>query len=97
MTDEVSTEDMTGRAARFAIRHKRALTIGGAIWFWASMAVYARFVSLPDLPDWARHGFFWAGVAFNAVWWGFVRPALERRIAALAPADRSSAPGDAGD
>lgn len=76
--ETIMTNDPMHRAAHFAIRHKRALTIGGAIWFWASMAVYARFVSLPDIPDWARQGFFWAGVAFNAIWWGFVRPQIAR-------------------
>ncbi|PIW54762.1 MAG: hypothetical protein COW16_09530 [Sphingomonadales bacterium CG12_big_fil_rev_8_21_14_0_65_65_10] len=80
MANEVGAADLTGRAARFAIRHKRALTIGGAIWFWASMAVYARLVSLPDLPDWARQGFFWTGVAYNAIWWGFIQPRIAGHV-----------------
>ena len=37
-------------------------------------------MSLPDLPDWARQGFFWTGVAYNAIWWGFIQPRIAGHV-----------------
>ena len=71
------------RIAQLAIRHDKAVAIFGAIWFWAGIAIYARFIELPDMPEIVRQGFFWLGVAFNATWWGFAKPALDRRKQAL--------------
>lgn len=63
--------------ARIAARHERTISIVGGIWFWAGIAVYANFIELPDVPEMVRQGFFWLGVAANAVWWGFLRPKIE--------------------
>lgn len=74
------TAGLVDRAAAIAARHERALTIAGAIWFWAGIAIYARFVELPRLvPEAWRPWVFWLSVGFNAAWWGFIRPAAERR------------------
>ena len=62
--------------------HAKAISIIAVIWFWLGVAITARFIRLPDwpwLPDWAV---FWTGVAVNAVWWGFLNPAIQRRRAA---------------
>ena len=60
--------------------HTRLIAIGAAIWFWLGVAIQARFVRLPDWPwippDWVV---LWSGIAANALWWGFLRPALVAR------------------
>lgn len=68
--------------------HARLISILGAIWFWLGIAIYARFLRLPDWPWLPDELLFWSGVAFNAVWWGFLRPAIERRRAERTAAER---------
>ena len=74
---------MIDRAARLAIRHERALTIAGIAWLTVSWAISARFIPLPDVPQFWKTGFFWAGVAYNATWWGFLRPRIAARKAQI--------------
>lgn len=50
--------------------HARAISILAAIWFWLGIAIQARFVRLPELPWLSAAAIFWAGVVFNALWWG---------------------------
>ena len=58
-------------------------TVVLGVWFWLGIAVYARFITLPDIPLINEQAiFFWGSVAFNAIWWGFARPALQKRKAA---------------
>lgn len=66
--------------------HAKAVSIVAAIWFWLGIAIYARFIRLPELPWLPADALFWAGVVFNAVWWGFLRPAIEARRSRREPA-----------
>ncbi|GAA4049117.1 hypothetical protein [Parerythrobacter jejuensis] len=75
---------MLERAITIGLKHERMIVIAAAIWFWAGIAIYARFIPLPDLPGWVRPTFFWSSVAFNAVWWGYVHGKVEARRRALA-------------
>ena len=59
--------------------HSRTISILAMAWFWAGCALAAGFVRLPDIPFVSDKVVFWAGVAVNAVWWGFVHPAIEKR------------------
>ena len=59
--------------------HTRAITIAAAIWFWLGIAIQARFLPLPGMPRELELAIFWLGAAFNAVWWGFMRPAIDKR------------------
>ena len=59
--------------------HAKAVSIAAAIWFWLGIAIYARFIRLPEWLWLPEQALFWAGVVVNAVWWGFLRPAIERR------------------
>ena len=63
----------------FAVRHRRALAIGGVIWFWAGVAVYTRFIQLPEFLVMFKGPFFWASVAGNALWWAAINPAIDKR------------------
>lgn len=76
------------RLIAFLDRHQRAITIGAALWFWASAAVYARFLVLPEIPQAVKDAFFWGSIPANALWWGFLRPRIEARreeLAAIEP------------
>ncbi|NNC60600.1 MAG: hypothetical protein HKO05_11500 [Erythrobacter sp.] len=68
---------------RFAVRQERAIEIVGGIWFALSCAVYARFIDLPDIPFSTDELALYASAAANGVWWGFVRPAFQKRQAEL--------------
>ncbi len=59
--------------------HARTISIVAVIWFWVGIAVQARFIPLPDLPRPVDRALFWSGVAANALWWGWLRPAIESR------------------
>ena len=77
---------------RFFIRHERLFGIAGMVWLAISCASYARFIDLPDIPFVTDEMALYFSAAYNAAWWGFLRPAIERRRAALA---RPSAEHDA--
>lgn len=74
--------------------HAKAISIVAAIWFWAGIAIQARFIPIPDMPHAVELGIFWAGVAVNAIWWGFLRPAIEHRRAARSGISKGTAPTD---
>ena len=79
------------RIARFSMRHEKAVAVLGFVWFWAGIAIYAEFIKLPDLPEIAVEVFFWLSVAFNASWWGYAKPAIDRKRAQLAQLEEDSA------
>ena len=69
------------RAASIADRHERLFTIGGAIWLALSCAAYARFIDLPEIPFVTdRNAWMFSG-AYNAIWWGFIHPQIDKRRA----------------
>jgi len=67
--------------------YAKAISIAAVIWSWLGIALHARFVRLPDLPWLSDRAVFWAGVVFNAVWWGWLRPAIANRRQARATAE----------
>ncbi len=78
------------RVIDFEARHERIISIVLGVWFAASCAVTARFIRLPDIPG-IDEGtiFMWSSGLFNAVWWGFARPAMLKRKAAREPSGRA--------
>ncbi|WP_296720660.1 hypothetical protein [Erythrobacter sp.] len=59
-------------------RHERLISLIGAGWFACGCAVYAKFIMLPDLPFLTDEVVLYSGAAYNALWFGFGRPAAER-------------------
>lgn len=72
-------DSLIDRADALLAPYAKAISIAGAIWFWAGCALYARFISLPELPFLTEPMVFWSGAVFNAVWYGFLYPAIQRR------------------
>ncbi|MEE9433135.1 MAG: hypothetical protein V3V15_02710 [Sphingorhabdus sp.] len=70
------------KVADFGMRYETLLSIIGGIWLAASWAVYARFVSLPDIPFLTDQTAIFLSSGYNAFWWGFLRPKIEKRKAA---------------
>ena len=66
------------KVQRFLARYERALDIFGLVWFWAGIAIYARWISLPEILFLTDGQIMFLGIAFNAVWWGFLRPKIEK-------------------
>lgn len=76
--------------ARFA-PHAKAISVAAVIWFWLGIALHARIIRLPELPWLSDRAVFWAGVVFNAAWWGWLRPAIEARRQKRAAAETGEA------
>ncbi|MGN3973154.1 hypothetical protein [Tsuneonella sp. SYSU-LHT278] len=67
----------------FFERHKRTISVAGIVWFALGCAITARFIELPDWRFWSDEFALYSGAAYNAIWWGFLRPAVQRRRANL--------------
>lgn len=70
--------------------YAKIISILAMVWFWVGIAIQAGFIDFFDLPPPVERAIFWAGVLFNAVWWGWLRPTIEqrRKLRAEAPQDR---------
>ena len=78
---------MTDALIRFAHKHERAIGLLGAAWFALGCAGQAGFVDLPRFPFLTGPVALVAAGLFNAAWFGFARPAIEKRKAALRAED----------
>ena len=67
------------RAARFADEHEREITIVSGIWFAISCASYIPFIPIPDVPYITDKNAWMFSGGWNAVWWGFIHPAIDKR------------------
>lgn len=69
------------RCDGFATRHQKIIGAVSVVWFALSCALAARFVSLPDFIPLDETTQLMVSGCFNALWWGFVNPRVERRRA----------------
>jgi len=65
------------------VRFERPLSWIAVIWSVLSIAAHARFISLPDVPYITDRNAWMVAAPWNAIWWGFLRPGIERRTAEL--------------
>lgn len=71
---------MVNRIVDIAARYRTPFVVVAGVWFWTGCAVYAGFLDPPEVPQWAKDGYFWSSVAANAAWWGYLNPkVIERR------------------
>ncbi|HUQ14055.1 MAG TPA: hypothetical protein VM055_07245 [Novosphingobium sp.] len=70
---------LLARAEAFAERHERTLSILATLWLAVTTADYAGFITLPRLPFLAERTWLILGIVVSGAWWGYIRPALERR------------------
>ncbi|MGB0333214.1 MAG: hypothetical protein ACPGPE_15495 [Planctomycetota bacterium] len=65
------------------VRFERPLSWIAVIWSVLSIAAHARFISLPDVPYITDRNAWMFAAPWNAIWWGFLRPEIERRVGEL--------------
>ena len=70
---------MVDRIVDLAVRYRLPIGIVAGLWFWTGCAVYAGFLELPAIPQWAQDGYFWSAVAGNATWWAYLGPKVIAR------------------
>ncbi len=75
----VPMDTLIDRVDAFAQRHRRILSIVGAIWFVLGCAAASGMVRLPDIPLLTDRAAFFLSGAYNAIWWGFLYPRAEQR------------------
>lgn len=83
-------------AIGFGERHEREIVIASSIWFVISCASWIPFVPIPKIPYLTDTNSWMLSGGWNAVWWGFVHPTLERRRVTLKAEGslREELPGD---
>jgi len=69
--------------ARVSTRHERALSVLGILSMALSSAVYARFITLPEIELFDERTMIWLTAIYNVAWWAILRPRVEQRKAAL--------------
>ena len=69
--------------AAFAIRYEKPLSYIALAWFVVSCAATARFLPVPEIPYVTDRNSWMVAGPWNAIWWGFLRPAILKRKAAL--------------
>ncbi|WP_435416736.1 hypothetical protein WAB17_07485 [Parerythrobacter aurantius] len=71
---------------RFGSRYERPLGWLAAAWFVIGCVAAAGFVDLPRIPFLTDRNAWMVSAPVNALWWGWLRPELQLRKAALADA-----------
>ena len=67
------------KAVEFGDRHERPITIAAGVWFAISCASWIPWMPIPDIPYLTDSKSWMLSGAWNAGWWGFVHPMLEKR------------------
>ena len=70
--------DLYARFARMAARHSVLFSTIALAWLWFSIAIWARWITLPDIPFLTDQQIATLGTVYNVGWWGFVRPRIEK-------------------
>ena len=74
---------VTESIASFSTKHERALSLVGILSLALSSAVYARFITLPEIELFDERTMIWLTAIYNVAWWAILRPRVEQRKAAL--------------
>jgi len=78
------------RIVRFAAKHDRALAIASGAWFVLSCAVWIPQLPIPEIPYVTDRNSWMLSGPWNALWWGFAYPALEKKRKEIEAAEQSS-------
>lgn len=68
---------------RFGVRYERPLGWLALAWFVLGCAAAARFIALPEIPFVTDRNAWMISGPVNGLWWGWLRPSLQRRKEAL--------------
>lgn len=71
------------QVAQLAARHEKLLGMLSFGWMMFTGAVYARFITLPDVPYLTDRNAWMISGPWNMLWWGFLQPRLAERKKAI--------------
>lgn len=71
--------ELFDRLDEIAARHKKALSIVGGVWFVVGCAIASGMVRVPDLGIVSNRTALLIATLYNAVWWGYFYPRVEKR------------------
>ena len=72
-------------------RYSAAISVISGIWFWLTIAVYAGWLPLPDIPYPTDQNAWVPSAIWNAVWWGVACPSIDKRRAEMRAASSNEA------
>ena len=72
-------DPLIDRIDDFALRHRRLITIVGALWLIISWASNAHFIALPEIPLLTGITGVFASSGCAALWWAFINPRITKR------------------
>lgn len=75
------------RVALVSERWKKPISILSVGWFITTVAAHARFIDLPKIELLTGTAATMAAALWNGVWWGYLRPQMERRRSTAADTD----------
>jgi hypothetical protein len=75
--------NLLDRLLALSVQWKRPISMISVAWFVLTCAAHARFIALPKLELLTDRNATIAAGAWNAVWWGFLKPFFDRRLAYL--------------
>lgn len=79
------------RIANWAERNSQAVSYASFASTILTGAIYARFISIPEIPYVSEQMLFWASIGWNGLWWGYIHGAIQERRQAL-QADNETTP-----
>ncbi|RJY08579.1 hypothetical protein [Aurantiacibacter aquimixticola] len=66
------------RWAPFAEKYGWLIAGLGFVWVWLTIAVYAGWITLPDIPFLTKQVMLIWTIVYNTAWWSYLRPRFER-------------------
>ena len=82
------------RWERVFARHEFLFSAFGLAWFWFSVAIWARWITLPDIPFVTNQVVLVWTVIYNVGWWSYIRPRIEKLKAEAKAADNEVVKAD---
>lgn len=67
------------RIADWSVRNSRIVSYASLAMTFVTGAVYARFITIPDIPYITEDMLFWGSIGWNAIWWGYIHGELQKR------------------
>ena len=67
------------KAIKLGESYEREIAIASGAWFCISCASWVPFLPIPSIPYLTDSNSWVFSGAWNAIWWGLVHPALEKR------------------
>ena len=71
-------KQLYARWERVFARHEFLFSAIGLAWFWLSVSIWARWITLPDIPFITDKMVLIFTIIYNVGWWSYIRPRIEK-------------------